>query len=126
MCSGWASCLLSAVIYTEFMASDGSPVRNAREKKKKKKAERSGTDRADVEETDAQLEIQRLTAAGHAALQSGDNNAALQSFRSALKAATKVPDTLWESEENMKSNWLDNAFLCISQRNLLSKFNNFF
>lgn len=96
MCSGWASCLLSAVIYTEFMASDGSPVRDAREKqkKKKKKADRSGTDRADVEETDAQLEIQRLTAAGHAALQRGDNNAALQSFRSALKAATKVPDTL--------------------------------
>uniref|UniRef100_A0A8C1Q2N7 Tetratricopeptide repeat protein 24 n=1 Tax=Cyprinus carpio TaxID=7962 RepID=A0A8C1Q2N7_CYPCA len=73
------------------MASDGSPVRDAREKqKKKKKAERSGTDRADVEETDAQLEIQRLTAAGHAALQSGHNNTALQSFRSALKTATKL------------------------------------
>uniref|UniRef100_A0A8C1U2M7 Tetratricopeptide repeat protein 24 n=1 Tax=Cyprinus carpio TaxID=7962 RepID=A0A8C1U2M7_CYPCA len=74
------------------MASDGSPVRDAREKQKqkKKKAERSGTDRADVEETDAQLEIQRLTAAGHAALQSGDNNTALQSFRSALKTATKL------------------------------------
>ncbi|XP_058601955.1 tetratricopeptide repeat protein 24 isoform X3 [Onychostoma macrolepis] len=74
------------------MASDGSPVRDAREKqkKKKKKADRSGTDRADVEETDAQLEIQRLTAAGHAALQRGDNNAALQSFRSAFKAATKL------------------------------------
>ncbi|KAK2903700.1 hypothetical protein Q8A67_008413 [Cirrhinus molitorella] len=75
------------------MASDGSPVRDAREKqkkKKKKKADRSGTDRADVEETDVQLEIERLTAAGHAALQSGNNNAALQSFRSALKAATKL------------------------------------
>ncbi|KAL1258528.1 hypothetical protein QQF64_009105 [Cirrhinus molitorella] len=83
----------SAVIYSEFMASDGSPVRDAREKqkkKKKKKADRSGTDRADVEETDVQLEIERLTAAGHAALQSGNNNAALQSFRSALKAATKL------------------------------------
>lgn len=83
------------MIYTEFMASDGSPVRDAREKQKKK-AERSGTDGADVEETDARLEIQRLTAAGHAALQSGDNNAALQSFRTALKAAAQVPDTLGE------------------------------
>ncbi|XP_043112877.1 tetratricopeptide repeat protein 24 [Puntigrus tetrazona] len=70
------------------MASDGSP--REKQKKKKKKADRSGTDRADAEETDAQLEIQRLTAAGHAALQSGDNNAALQSFRSALKAASKL------------------------------------
>ncbi len=78
------------MIYTEFMASDGSPVRDAREKKQKQKAERSGTDGADVEETDAHLEIQRLTAAGHAALQSGDNNTALQSFRTALKTAAKV------------------------------------
>ncbi|XP_073702999.1 uncharacterized protein [Garra rufa] len=70
------------------MASDGSPVRDAPEKQKKKKKKK--TDRADVEETDVQLEIERLTAAGHAALQSGDNNAALQSFRSALKAATKL------------------------------------
>ncbi|XP_059423141.1 tetratricopeptide repeat protein 24 isoform X3 [Carassius carassius] len=71
------------------MASDRSPVRDAQEKKKKK-AERSGTDRADVQETDAQQEIQRLTAAGHAALQSGHNNTALQSFRSALQAASKL------------------------------------
>ncbi|XP_052434218.1 tetratricopeptide repeat protein 24 [Carassius gibelio] len=73
------------------MASDGSPVRDPQEKqKKKKKEERSGTERADVEETDGQQEIQRLTAAGHAALQSGHNNTALQSFRSALKAASKL------------------------------------
>ncbi|XP_052475265.1 tetratricopeptide repeat protein 24-like isoform X1 [Carassius gibelio] len=72
------------------MASDGSPVKDAREKQKKKKKKKSGTDRADVEETDAQQEIQRLTAAGHAALQSGHNNTALQSFRSALKAASKL------------------------------------
>ncbi|XP_067254234.1 tetratricopeptide repeat protein 24 [Chanodichthys erythropterus] len=69
------------------MASDGSPVRDAREKQKRKKADRS---RSDVEETDAQVEIERLTAAGHAALQTGDNTAALRSFRSALKAATKL------------------------------------
>ncbi|KAI2654832.1 Tetratricopeptide repeat protein 24 [Labeo rohita] len=68
-------------------------VRDAQEKqkkKKKKKADRSGTDRAEVEETDVQLEIERLTAAGHAALQRGDNNTALQSFKSALKSATKL------------------------------------
>lgn len=80
------------------MASDGSPVRDAREKQKqkRKKADRS---RSDVEETDAQVEIERLTAAGHAALQTGDNNAALRCFKSALKAAAKVPETLTTKED---------------------------
>lgn len=67
------------------MASDGSPpVRDAREKKKKKSS-KSRTD-----ETDTQVEIQRLTEDGHAALQSGDKTAALQCFKNALKAATTV------------------------------------
>lgn len=81
------------------MASDGSPVRDAREKQKqkRKKADRS---RCDVEETDAQVEIERLTAAGHAALQTGDNNAALRCFKSALKAAAKVPEIM-TVEENV-------------------------
>lgn len=73
------------MISCEFMASDGSPVRDAREKQK-----RSRTGRSDVEETDTQVEIERLTAAGHAALQTGDHNAALRRFKSALRAATKL------------------------------------
>ncbi|KAI7806109.1 putative tetratricopeptide repeat protein 24 [Triplophysa rosa] len=71
------------------MASDGSPVRDAREKqKKKKKAGKSRTD-----ETDTQVEIQRLTEDGHAALQTGDKTAALQCFKNALKAATKLRES---------------------------------
>ncbi|XP_056619279.1 tetratricopeptide repeat protein 24 [Triplophysa dalaica] len=70
------------------MASDGSPVRDAREKKKKRKAGESRTD-----ETDAQVEIQRLTEDGHAALQTGDKAAALQCFKNALKAATKLRES---------------------------------
>ncbi|XP_051576180.1 tetratricopeptide repeat protein 24 [Myxocyprinus asiaticus] len=74
------------------MASDGSPVRDAREKqqkKKQKKAEKIRTDRSDVE-SDAQVEIESLTASGHAALQTGDRTAALQCFKNALRTATKL------------------------------------
>ncbi|XP_067303832.1 tetratricopeptide repeat protein 24 [Pseudorasbora parva] len=69
------------------MASDGSSVRDAREKQKQK---RSSTGRSDLEDKDTHVEIERLTAAGHAALQTGDHNAALRRFKSALRAATKL------------------------------------
>ncbi|XP_077086096.1 tetratricopeptide repeat protein 24 [Siphateles boraxobius] len=65
------------------MASDGSPVRDAREKQRSRS-------RSDVLETEAQLEIERLTADGHEALQSRDYTAALRRFKSALRAATKL------------------------------------
>lgn len=74
------------------MASDGSPVRDVHENQKKKKAVKIRTHRSDVEDTDTQVEIQRLTEDGHAALQTGDNTAAVQCFKNALKAATKLSE----------------------------------
>ncbi|CAM4696025.1 unnamed protein product [Leuciscus chuanchicus] len=67
------------------MASDGSRVRDAGEKQKKSRRNRS-----DVVETEAQVEIERLTADGHEALQNRDYSAALRRFKSALRAATTL------------------------------------
>ncbi|TRY58171.1 hypothetical protein DNTS_007131 [Danionella cerebrum] len=96
------------------MASDGSPSRDTPEKQKRKKKQKQrveddeegrSSDGAEVRLDDdddddadeekrlekfAEEDIQRLTAAGHAALQSGDNHAAVKHFRSAYSYASKL------------------------------------
>ncbi|KAK3551155.1 hypothetical protein QTP70_013898 [Hemibagrus guttatus] len=74
------------------MASDGSPSQDPQKKKKKTSKKGKGED---VKDTEVQVEVQveRLTACGHNALQQGDRLKALEYFKKAFKAAVNLNKT---------------------------------
>lgn len=78
------------------MASDGSPSQDPQKKKKKTSKKGKGED---VKDTEVQVEVQveRLTACGHNALQQGDRLKALEYFKKAFKAAVNVRKVLNDS-----------------------------
>ncbi|XP_066538525.1 tetratricopeptide repeat protein 24 isoform X2 [Hoplias malabaricus] len=72
------------------MASDGSPSRDTQ--KKKKKSSKKGNSE-DLEDGGIQVDIERLTACGHNALQQGDYSEALENFKKAFKASMSLKET---------------------------------
>lgn len=74
------------------MASDGSP---SQDNQKKRKISRKGKSE-DVKDAEVQVEVQveRLTACGHRALQQGDSSKALEYFKKAFKTAVNVRKVL--------------------------------
>lgn len=78
------------------MASDGSPAQDSPKKKKKtsRKARSEGVKDAEVQE---EVQVEKLTACGHSALQRGDNSKALEYFKKAFKTAVNVRKVLRDS-----------------------------
>lgn len=75
------------------MASDGSPSYDPQKKKKKTSRKGKGENVKDTE-VHVKVQVERLTACGHNALQQGDRSKALEYFKKALKTALKVRKVL--------------------------------
>ncbi|XP_060726317.1 tetratricopeptide repeat protein 24 [Tachysurus vachellii] len=71
------------------MASDGSPSQDPQKKKKKTSRKGKGEDVKDAE-VQVEVQLERLTACGHKALQQGDRLKALECFKKAFKAAVNL------------------------------------